>query len=302
MGTIPQISFLPYYEGFKGTVQNIGDQRYLIQGCYEKIDEDKIRITELPVGTWTMPYTTFLESLMDATAVDKKGKKIAPVIKDFTSVSTEVNIDFTVIFPTGKLRELESIMDNQGYNGVIKTLKLFTTVTTTNMHMFNSECKLHKYGTVEEIIDDYFGVRMNLYQKRKDYLVVALENKLVKLSNRARYIQETLKGTIDLRKKNAQQVTELLTSMNFVVIDGDFKYLIKMPMDSVTEENVASIMKDKADTETELAILKATTLETMWLNELDSLEKEYDIYKKKREVIQTGERTTNEKKKVLKKK
>ena len=302
MGTIPQISFLPYYEGFKGTVQNIGDQRYLIQGCYEKIGEDKIRITELPVGSWTMPYTTFLESLMDATAVDKKGKKIAPVIKDFTSVSTEVNIDFTVIFPTGKLRELESIMDNQGYNGVIKTLKLFTTVTTTNMHMFNSECKLHKYGTVEEIIDDYFGVRMNLYQKRKDYLVVALENKLVKLSNRARYIQETLKGTIDLRKKNAQQVTELLTSMNFVVIDGDFKYLIKMPMDSVTEENVASIMKDKADTETELAILKATTLETMWLNELDSLEKEYDIYKKKREVIQTGERTTNEKKKVLKKK
>jgi DNA topoisomerase-2 len=302
MGTIPQISFLPYYEGFKGTVQNIGDQRYLIQGCYEKIDEDKIRITELPVGSWTMPYTTFLESLMDATAVDKKGKKIAPVIKDFTSVSTEVNIDFTVIFPTGKLRELESIMDNQGYNGVIKTLKLFTTVTTTNMHMFNSECKLHKYGTVEEIIDDYFGVRMNLYQKRKDHLVVALENKLVKLSNRARYIQETLKGTIDLRKKNAQQVTELLTSMNFAVIDGDFKYLIKMPMDSVTEENVASIMKEKADTETELAILRATTLETMWLNELDSLEKEYDIYKKKREVIQTGERTTNEKKKVLKKK
>jgi DNA topoisomerase-2 len=302
MGTIPQISFLPYYEGFKGTVQNIGDQRYLIQGCYEKIDEDKIRITELPVGSWTMPYTTFLESLMDATAVDKKGKKIAPVIKDFTSVSTEVNIDFTVIFPTGKLRELESIMDNQGYNGVIKTLKLFTTVTTTNMHMFNSECKLHKYGTVEEIIDDYFGVRMNLYQKRKDYLVVALENKLVKLSNRARYIQETLKGTIDLRKKNAQQVTELLTSMNFVIIDGDFKYLIKMPMDSVTEENVASIMKEKADTETELEMLKATTLETMWLNELNNLEKEYDIYKKKREVIQTGERTTNEKKRVLKKK
>jgi hypothetical protein len=75
-----------------------------------------------------------------------------------------------------------------------------------------------------------------------------------------------------------------------------------MPMDSVTEENVASIMKEKADTETELAILRATTLETMWLNELDNLEKEYDIYKKKREVIQTGERTTNEKKKVLKKK
>ena len=304
MGTIPDIAFVPYYEGFKGTVKSIGEQKFLIQGCYEKIDDDKIRITELPVGSWTMPYTTFLESLMDNTAVDKKGKKIAPVIKDFTSICTEVNIDFTIVFPTGKLQELESIMDPQGYNGVVKILKLFTTVTTTNMHMFNSECKLHKYTSVEEIIEDYYGVRMGVYQKRKDYLVVALENKLVKLSNRARYIQETLNGTIDLRKKTAQQVTELLTSMDFTLIDGDFKYLIKMPMDSVTEENVASIMKEKADTETELNILRATTLETIWLNELDALEREYDIYKKKREVIQAGDRVNPSEKKrnVIKKK
>jgi len=61
-----------------------------------------------------------------------------------------------------------------------------------------------------------------------------------------------------------------------------------MPMDSVTEENVASIMKEKADTEQELAALKATSLETMWLGELDHLEKEYDTYKIKRERIQAG--------------
>jgi hypothetical protein len=115
-----------------------------------------------------------------------------------------------------------------------------------------------------------------------------MSNKLVKLSNRARYIQEVLKGAIDLRKKTGQQVTDLLTSMNFVPIDGDFKYLIKMPMDSVTEENVANIMKEKADTEEELALLRATTLETMWLGELSNLEKEYDVYKKKRETIQMG--------------
>ena len=169
------------------------------------------------------------------------------------------------------------------------------------MHMFNSECKLHKYGSVEEIIDDFYGVRMGLYQKRKDYLVEAMSQKLVKLSNRARYIQETLKGTIDLRKKTAQQVTDLLTTMNFTTIDGDFKYLIKMPMDSVTEENVANIMKEKADTEAELATLRATTLETMWLGELDTLESAYDTYKKKRETIQSGKSTgSSDKKKMMK--
>ena len=294
------MEFVPYYEGFQGEVIKMCDNKYLIKGKYEKIGDDKIRITELPVGTWTMPYTTFLEGLLDG-GVDKTGKKVSPTIKDFTSVSTEVTVDFTVVFPKDKLEELEATVDANGCNGLMKTLKLFTTVSTTNMHMFNSECKLHKYGSVEEIIDDFYGVRMGLYQKRKDYLVDAMSQKLVKLSNRARYIQETLKGTIDLRKKTAQQVTDLLTTMNFTTIDGDFKYLIKMPMDSVTEENVANIMKEKADTEAELATLRATTLETMWLGELDTLESAYDTYKKKRETIQSGKSTgSSDKKKMMK--
>lgn len=280
--------FVPYYEGFKGTIRKLADQKYLIRGMYEKVGEDKIHITELPVGTWTMPYTTFLETLMDGNTLDKAGKKIPPSIKDFTSVCTEVTVDFTLVFPKGKIQELEASVDANGCNGVEKLLKLFTTISTTNMHMFNSEFKLHKYTTIEEIIDDFYGVRMGIYQKRKAYLVDDMEKKLVKLSNRARYIQETLAGTIDLRRKTGVQVTELLVGMKFALYDGDYKYLIKMPMDSVTQENVANIMKEKETTETDLVALKATPLEKLWTNELDILNAEYDKYKKHREQIQQG--------------
>jgi hypothetical protein len=115
-----------------------------------------------------------------------------------------------------------------------------------------------------------------------------MEAKLVKLSNRARYIQETLVGNIDLRRKTAEQVTALLTGMNFALIDDDFKYLVKMPMDSVTQENVANIMKEKENTEIELNALKSKTLQKMWLDELNLLETEYNVYKLKREKIQSG--------------
>ena len=293
--------FVPYYEGFKGTIHKVAEQKYMIKGLYEKISDDKIRITELPVGTWTMPYTTFLESLMDGSSVDKSGKKIPPSIKDFTSVCTEVSIDFTVVFPKDKLADLENSKDANGCNGVEKLLKLFTTVSTTNMHMFDSNIKLHKYNNVEEIIEDFYNIRLSTYKKRKDHLVADMEKKLIKLSNRARYIQETLASNIDLRRKTAEQVTALLTGMKFALYDGDYKYLVKMPMDSVTQENVASIMKEKADTEMELAELKGTSLEKMWSKELDELEKHYDIYKKKRETIQAGS-SVEKKKMVIKKK
>ena len=48
-----------------------------------------------------------------------------------------------------------------------------------------------------------------------------------------------------------------------------------MAMDSVTEERVETIMKEKADTEIELETLRKTSLEKMWMNELKALEKEY---------------------------
>jgi DNA topoisomerase-2 len=281
--------FVPYYEGFKGTVAEMEDGcgKFLIKGTYEKIGSDKIRITELPVGTWTMPYTTFLESLMDG-GVDKEGKKIPPVIKDFVSMSTEVSVDFTITMKTTTDIDIE------------KMFKLTTTVSNTNMHLFNSDRRLTKYSRIDEIIDAFYDVRMGLYGKRKEYLVKELKSRLSKLTNKARYIQETLSSIVDLRKKTASQVQELMLARKFDTFDGDYKYLIKMPMDSVTEENVANILADRDAAQKELDKLMATPLTQMWLDELDALDREYDVYKAKREQIQSGAGAAKMKVKVKK--
>jgi DNA topoisomerase-2 len=293
--------FIPYYEGFKGTIRKIADQKYLVKGVYEKIGEDKIRITELPVGTWTMPYITLLEGFMDG-GVDKAGKKIPPTIKDFTSICTELAVDITVVFPKGKLAELEAVVDSlTGVNDLEKMMKLTTSQSITNMHMFTHDFKLKKYAKIEDIIDDFYGVRLTIYGKRKEALMKEMQKKLVKLSNRARYILETLDGLVDLRRKNAEQVSELMVARKFDVLDGDYKYLIKMPMDSVTQENVQNILKEKEETEKLLADLAATTLEKMWSRELDDFEKEYGNYKKRRETGSSQKGVVKIKKAVAKK-
>ena len=283
----PSVEFVPYYEGFQGQVQKVSDQKFLIKGKYEKVGEDKIRITELPIGTGTMSYITFLEGLLDGT-LDKAGKKSPPVIKDMVSMSTEVIVDITVTFPKGKLTELLASSSLDSINGLEKLLKLTTTVSTTNMHMFNAESRLHKYNSIEEIIEEFYMTRLGLYQVRKDALIKDMRQLLIKLSNRARYILDVLAGTIDLRKKTNQQVQELLEGLKYDRVEGEFKYLIKMPMDSVTEEHVAHILKEKADTEVELDVLIGTTTGQMWLRELEIFEKEYETYKRKREQIQGG--------------
>ena len=64
--------------------------------------------------------------------------------------------------------------------------------------------------------------------------------------------------------------------------DGSFRYLIKMPMDSVTEENVEKLLKEKGDKEQELAALEAKPISAIWLEELDQLLTEYEKCRSKK--------------------
>jgi DNA topoisomerase-2 len=286
-GGSPVTAFVPYYEGFTGTVRKLTDTKFLIVGKYENLGNDQIRITELPVGTWTMPYITFLEGLLDG-LVDKSGKKSPAQIRDMVSLSTEKVVDITVTLPKGQLTVLEAAVDGEtGLNGLHKLLKLSTTVSTTNMHLFDKDMKLHKYGGVAEIIDAFYPVRIETYRVRKAALLEELSNRLIRLSNRERYILAILAGAIDLRRKTNAQVDAMLESGSYTRIgEGGYDYLTKMAMNSVTEENVAKIVREKAETEAQRLALEAKTVEAMWLDELDVFDREYASYRVIRERIQ----------------
>jgi DNA topoisomerase-2 len=138
-----------------------------------------------------------------------------------------------------------------------------------------------------------------MYQERKDYLIDALEKELHLLSNKAKYITENLNGTIDLRKKRKEQVVQMLREKEYDVLDGDtdYKYLVKMPMDSVTEENVERLLKEKGNKEVELETIKGTTIHKMWNEELDSLHKVYMEYKEDRNRLMNGQENSSSAKK-----
>jgi hypothetical protein len=50
-------------------------------------------------------------------------------------------------------------------------------------------------------------------------------------------------------------------------------------MNSVSKENVERILKEEADKKSELDLLIGTSLQQMWLNDLEELEHEYNKYK-----------------------
>ena len=80
------------------------------------------------------------------------------IIKEVLENCTDSTVDFSITFSKGKLAELLGTTHEHGVNGLEKLLKLCSTSSTTNMNLFNSDDKLTKYDSVEEIIDDYFSL------------------------------------------------------------------------------------------------------------------------------------------------
>lgn len=55
---------------------------------------------------------------------------------------------------------------------------------------------LKKYETVQDIIKDFFELRLKYYVLRKDWLLGMLGAENAKLSNQARFILEKIEGTL----------------------------------------------------------------------------------------------------------
>ena len=306
----PAPTINPYYKNFKGTIQRIVDtsssasstnipSKYLIKGCYTILDDKKIRITELPVGTWTDEYKKFIEQLIEPVAKksssDAAGSASASstsaaaiqLVKDYNDMSTDTIVDITLTMMPNIIATYRTKVVEHGCTMLEKCLGLYTTQSTTNMNMFDANEKLKKYNTPEEIVDDYYPVRIEYYQKRKAYLLDSLRKELLVLSNRARYISEILDDAIDLRRKTTAMMVQILKDRKYDMqtqngddrdggdLSAGYKYLLKLPMDSVSEENVEKLRTEKEKKEKELAHLESKTTQNLWQDDLAELEEEY---------------------------
>jgi DNA topoisomerase-2 len=312
----PAPTIEPFYKNFRGAIRRVGDSKYLFKGCYTILDDKKVRITELPIGIWTDDYKIFLENLIEPPAGSKDKDKdsatnAAPIVKEYNDMSTDTHVDITVTMAANIIKAYGEKVIEYDCTMLEKVLGLYATQSTTNMNLFDANEKLIKYSNAEEIADSYSVTRLAFYGKRKEALIAALRKELMVLSNRARYITELLEDTIDLRRKTNKQLVELLKERKYDSMDaqsGDekgedgsssssgqgqgqgqgYKYLLKLPMDSVSEENVKKLLNEKEKKEAELSELNSKTVEQMWLKDLEELEVEYNKFMEATTYSATG--------------
>jgi DNA topoisomerase-2 len=144
----------PWFRGFKGPVTPMGNDRYKFGGIVRELSEKEVEITELPIRTWTQDFKDRLEDII-------KGEKTPSFIKDYKDYNTHTDVNFILQLDEKNIKApmTQEVLEEK--------LKLSKTIATTNLVAFDAEGRIHKYENVEEILKEFFAVRLKFYERRK---------------------------------------------------------------------------------------------------------------------------------------
>jgi DNA topoisomerase II len=298
-GSPPMLT--PWYRGFTGTIVNVGNSpSYDVHGVVVRGEsDDVIKVKELPIRSWTTPYKDFIEAQVAGVADNKD-----PFVKEFSDNSTENKVSFTITLTPDAASSIS------GAGDVHKRLKLSGAVSTGNMMLFDAEGRIAKYEDTKSIMAEFFGVRLDMYKRRRGYILNELQEELDCLDNKQRFILMAVEGTIKVSNRPKAVILADLVKHKFKAIpkrtkratsnksamhaheeesDGDesngkkgeeatsatekgYDYLLSMPIWSLTKERVDKLCAQRDFKAAEKAEMEATNVADLWLRDLDDLE------------------------------
>ena len=194
-------------------------------------------VTELPIGRSIHAYDVWLRSLL------AEGK-----ITDFESHS-QPNSPYFIItgmkFPS------------------LRNLRLERSFGLSNMVLLDDDGRPRYYKTTEDLMKTFYHYRLEAYQTRKELLIRTKQKELVRLSNRMKFIQAVVDGTLIVMRRTKDEIYVDMDNLQLPRI-----LLKEVSLYQCTSDNVEILKQSIVKTQAELdRIIKLEPVK-MWEMEL----------------------------------
>lgn len=237
---------IPYYRGFKGTVTKDFDQT-VFTGCLEVVNTTTIKISELPIGSYTKAYREVLNAL------EEKG-----VIKSHDDDSKEHVTNFTIRCP----RETTTMSKEE----LLKQFKLVAK-ETENVTVWLDNGRLKKFESVDDLLSWFVKFRVGKYEQRRLKLIELTEADLVLANEKIRFIKFYIANAKWFSTSKKAEIEERLAKEKFVHIDE----LMSIRVYNLTKDQIEKLEADIINLEKILEGYKTTTAQKMYIKELKEL-------------------------------
>ena len=303
-GDLTTTRLTPWWFGFRGSVTGSADGRtWTTRGQYVFEDDDTatVRISELPVGTWSNTYRQFLEDMMteqeeaktafaaatkkqekgDAAAATKAPKKPKMWLRGYREACNDVDVEFVLQMDPDAYHEARA------YPAEFETqFKLTGSHKTTNVVAFNAEGHIHRYESVGEILEEFYGVRLTAYSRRKTHELARMREELRELDARLVFVRAVVERRLVVANAADHELLAGLKALSLPALSNmdapndlrAYDYLLRMRVDRLKAAAVAELEEEVAKARAAMEALEGATIESLWLRDLADFEAAWSTF------------------------
>lgn len=225
---------LPHFNGFKGTVERIEKNKFMVKGLLERSGQTTSIIKDLP------PFSSFqfekykvrvLLPLLDA-------KKITGFDNESTEGNWHIVIHHSRDFGKQTPEKIASILKmNQTF--------------TENITVWGFDNRMKNYGSIEELMTVWINERFKYLDERKQHILQKMDENLDWYRSLMSMIKYWLENPSILKKKRSEIEMELATLTENTAyikkfLESDILSLTQERIDK-TQINLDKIIKDRSD-------------------------------------------------------
>jgi len=249
----------PWYRHFKGKIYCKNGKFYTRGIC--KISGKDVAITELPIGMWTDKYKEFVEDLIiDSSKNIPVKKKKKQFISGYKTNCTENDVHFTLEF-------------GKNCKDIDKALNLVDSKNTSmsNIHLYNEQGTIKKYNSVNEIIQEFYEIRLKYYGKRRDYLISKLKKEIDIIESKIKFISGFVSGELKILNIDVEDIIKQLDKIDLLKVGGSYDYLIDMRIRTLTKKKILELKNQHDKILVDLNLIISKTDKDMWKEDLNEL-------------------------------
>jgi DNA topoisomerase-2 len=293
---LSETRLLPHWDGFRGSVTASADSRQVVtKGLYQFLDDDtnRVRITELPVGTWTKNYKAFLEDLLSGVR-DAESASAGRYLKSFQEAYNDVDVEFLLTLDPEYYNEARAFPSE-----FEKKFKLSSSYRLSNMVAFDVDGHIRRFDGTGEILEVFYSRRLEGYVCRKASELARLDAEIVEIGARAAFVRAVVTGTLVVANAADEDLLAgllalglpRLSSKSEEVSLADFEYLLRMRVDRLKAKAVSDLEEELATITAAREALASKTPESLWLADLDAFSAAYETFMKVRASLRVTEPT-----------
>jgi DNA gyrase/topoisomerase IV subunit A len=185
-----------------------------------------------------------------------------------------VSVHFVLNFSSSAVVDNFMKIESNGFTKFENEFKLVSLklLGTTNMYLFNQHGQITKYETPMDIVREFYDIRLQYYQKRKDSLLQQLVHDNALIENKVRFIRAVVAEQVHVHKLRKQELECYLKENDYIMHNDSYDYILKIPVYNLTIDKVEDLEKEYSKKCAELDVLINTDIKDMWCSELDAID------------------------------